>query len=251
MKLLALSDLHIENEHDPLLRSTLEWIDSSCSSGDVLVLAGDIFDLYVGHKPHFRERFRDFHAALVALAARGVELHYIEGNHDFRLKRAFPEVPSLQIHERQVEIQLGRYRVYVAHGDLVDREDHGYLALRAALRSFPMRTFIDHAPDTWVERVGERMSGGSQRLQSERRSDPEREKTRQERTRKIFRSFAAEKVQAGFDFVILGHCHLLDDYTFQCGERTGRYMNMGFPRVHASGIVIDSESNEMFRLPLK
>ena len=67
---------------------------------------------------------------------------------------------------------------------------------------------------------------------------------RQEKLRKIYRNHAADRILEGFDFVIMGHCHDLDEKQFQVAGRVGQYMNVGYPRVHASMLVWDSHSVE-------
>ena len=246
MKLFVLSDLHLTGPEDPFYSKTLGWIQTYVKSADILVLAGDIFDLYVGKKAYFRKRFHEFHQLMEQLLERGVKIHYIEGNHDFRLRGVFPR--SVEIHEAEVTVSFERYSAFIAHGDLVDPSDHGYRALRAFFRSPPFSLFIDRAPDGWIKKIGETLSHKSQLQQGRRRSNSEDEAARQERTRKIYRSYAAERIATGAQFVVLGHCHLLDEFKFQVEGRAGHYMNMGYPKTHESGIVIDSSTGEMSRL---
>src|SRR4051812_30793408 len=128
MALLVISDLHIHGSHDPLYRSLLALMRETAKPGDTLVLAGDIFDLFVGRKKIFLQRYRDFLDALRETGARGVQLHYLQGNHDFLLERAFGKVPGLKVHSSDVELELGARKFFVSHGDLFDRGDVGYLA---------------------------------------------------------------------------------------------------------------------------
>jgi hypothetical protein len=57
---------------------------------------------------------------------------------------------------------------------------------------------------------------------------------RMENLRKIYRSYAAERLSQGYDFVVMGHCHDLDEMHFNVGGRKGQYINVGFPRAHGS-----------------
>jgi UDP-2,3-diacylglucosamine pyrophosphatase LpxH len=130
---------------------------------------------------------------------------------------------------------LGSASLYVAHGDLVDRSDWGYLALRAFYRSLVFRAFVRLAPGRFLDWLGRTLS----RLSRERKPllPTEMPIKRRERLRKIYRSFAAEKIAEGFDFVILGHCHDLDEMEFRVADRRGHYANMGYPREHGSYLV--------------
>ena len=58
--------------------------------------------------------------------------------------------------------------------------------------------------------------------------------------RSVFREFAEEKKRQGFDFVILGHCHDLDDLQ-------PFYFNMGYPPVHRQFLYWSAESNSVKR----
>ena len=91
-----------------------------------------------------------------------------------------------------------------------------------------MKALVSLAPGKWLENIGKVSS----------------RKSRQRHTilphyqieplRKIFRNYAAEQVALGYDFVVLGHCHDLDEMSFTIGGRKGQYINIGFPRIHGS-----------------
>ena len=67
------SDLHIESGDDPLFGSLLRLIQKA-SRGDTLILAGDLFDLFVGSKPVFLDRFGPFFSELESAGFRGVQI---------------------------------------------------------------------------------------------------------------------------------------------------------------------------------
>src|SRR4051812_11842373 len=98
MRVLVVSDLHISGPEDPLYASLLSLLKDKAQRGDTLVLAGDIFDLFIGAKPIFISRYWEFLQELTSAGRRGVELHYIEGNHDFLIRRAFSKIPGMKIH---------------------------------------------------------------------------------------------------------------------------------------------------------
>jgi UDP-2,3-diacylglucosamine hydrolase len=232
MSLYAVSDLHVRGPDDPIYRSLLTLLNERAASGDVVVLAGDLFDLFVGNKKIFKDRYGEFYAALQSAGARGVEVHYIEGNHDFLIHKAFAGIPGLRIHPREVSLEIGGRKFFFAHGDMADRKDYRYRALRLFLRSPILRTFVALAPGELVDRIGRGSSDRSQKYRP--RLPSELPLGRMESLRKVYRSYAAEKIAQGYDFVVLGHCHDLDEMSFQIGGRPGQYVNIGFPRAHGS-----------------
>ncbi len=248
MRLLVVSDLHIWGSDDPVYRSLLTLIQNGTKEGDTLILAGDVFDLFVGNKEVFVNRYREFFDALRDAGRRQVELHYIEGNHDFLMRKAFSPIPGMRVHSRDVSFQLRGKRFFVAHGDLVDRSDYRYLALRSFLRSPVMKAMVAAAPGRWLDRIGKTSSKKSRANKPTLPSQLSIE--RLDQMRLIYRNYAAEKLAQGFDFVVLGHCHDLDEKRFKIGGRCGQYINMGYPRVHKSFLVWSLGDDEVHREPL-
>jgi UDP-2,3-diacylglucosamine hydrolase len=232
MALLVISDLHIIGPHDPLYASLLRLLRERARPGDTVVLAGDVFDLFVGNKDVFLDRYRDFVSALREAGTRGVCVHYIEGNHDFLLRGAFRDCSGLQVHPSEVSIELGGKRILVSHGDLFDREDYGYRALRSFFRSPVMKGIVNVVPGRWLDWYGNAHSRQSRASKPILASGLPTEQI--ERLRKIYRSAAAERLAQGYDFVVAGHCHDLDEMEFTIAGRFGQYVNVGYPRAHGS-----------------
>lgn len=248
MKVVVISDIHIFGAEDPLYASLLALMREALAPGDHFVLAGDIFDFLVGDQPGMNARYGEFFAELRRLGAGGVRTTYIEGNHDFHLKAVFAGIPNLHVLGEETEIVLPTKRLYVAHGDLVDREDRGYLALRAFFRSPVIRFTAFALPERAVEWIGTRSSDASRKRAP--RLPESRGPDHLARLRAKFRDFAEAKFRAGFDGIVLGHCHDLDGKDFSAEGRTGRYLNVGFPRVHGSYVVF-SETEGLVRKPLR
>jgi len=248
MSLFIFSDLHILDANDPIYRSLLTLLNKRVAQGDTVILAGDIFDLFVGNKSLFRERYSEFFNALSLAGDRGVKIHYIEGNHDFLMRGAFKRLSAVSLHAKELSLQFGNQRIFVAHGDTVDRSDYGYRLLRAFFRSFVMRFFILLCPGSWLDRIGRTSSRYSRENKPILVTDFSLEE--RERIRCLYRSYAAEKLAQGYDFVALGHCHDLDEMQFLIGDRAGQYINVGFPRLHGSILRWDIGSEKIYREPL-
>jgi hypothetical protein len=110
----------------------------------------------------------------------------------------------------------------------VDLEDRGYLRLRAFFRSSPLRVLAHVLPGVAIEGLARLLSRSPERKSSEL---PEFwAPTDLERLRSVYRHFAASVRSRGFDWVVLGHCHDLD-------EDSGVYFNMGYPPVHRQFLI--------------
>jgi len=228
MSIIAVSDLHIWGPEDPLYLSLLSLLNERVLAGDTLVLAGDLFDLFVGNKSVFIQQYATFIEAVEKAGARGAIIHYIEGNHDFLIKKTFQGAQGVYVHTDSVKIETEGKKFYFAHGDLVDPKDYGYRLLRLFFRSPLMKALVFIVPGKWLEKFGKLSSRKS------RKHHPKLPHDRIEPLRKIFRNYAADQVARGYDFVVMGHCHDLDEMSFIVGSRKGQYVNIGFPRVHGS-----------------
>lgn len=239
MKLWVFSDLHLD-ESD-LYREFVSVLRARVQPADVVVLAGDIFDLMVGKSRHFQQKYAEFFSTLHELDERRVQLHYIFGNHDFNLFKAFGTTQVL-VHDEHVALTApapdGFKKIYIAHGDLVDQSDVNYLRMRKLFRSLPVKALTTMIPGSWVEAFGRTLS----RKSDQKAADlPESWPAHQRNAlRNLYRSFAAEKRRQGYDLVVLGHCHDLD-------EHPPFYWNMGYPPVHRQFLVYDSETGTFSR----
>jgi UDP-2,3-diacylglucosamine hydrolase len=229
MSIYIVSDLHIRDQADPLLDHLLNWVDQA-QKGDHLILAGDLFDLFIGNKQVFRSRYGSFIDALRRAGDRGVKSIYIEGNHDFQIGSVFRGIPGFEMTSSEVRLEVSGKKFYIAHGDQVDRSDYKYLAWRLFTRSPLMKSVIAIAPGSWVDSLGKKSSQKSRQTKPLLPSDLPR--TARDELRKTYRNFAADRLLQGYDFVVLGHCHDLDEMCFSIGDRSGQYVNVGYPRIH-------------------
>ena len=230
-RLWVFSDLHLSDPTSSLYQSFLTALQEPDSAQDVVVFAGDIFEIFVGNSSYFRQKHNVFFKTLKILNQKKVRLYYIEGNHDFHLSAAFSD-DSVKVIDS--ELVLGK--IYIAHGDLVDESDVSYLRLRKFFRSQTVKKIVDLIPGTDVEWISELMS----RTPEQKGFDVPKASGEIPRVRSIYRNFAEEKKRQGFDFVILGHCHDLDDLQ-------PFYFNMGYPPVHRQFLFYSAESNSFIR----
>ena len=200
-----------------------------------MVFAGDIFDLLVGDSQFFYQKHEAFFKILSRLHQNKVKLKYIEGNHDFQIQNLFQK-GEVAFHDESVVIEVTEKnkRIFIAHGDLVDLEDLGYLRLRRFLRSSFMKFMIALAPGKLIQKIGEISSRPLYQKEAELPQAWTEKKVLA--LRKVFRNFAESKKRQGFDYIILGHCHDLD-------EVTPYYWNMGYPPTHRQFLYYDATNS--------
>ncbi len=224
MNVYYCSDLHLAPGTNARSRRFVSFLQSIPQPGDLLLLGGDIFDLFVGNKKIFREQHAEVLAALSALAGRGVKVHYLEGNHDFHMRAVFAGSSLIEVHAEDFGLQANDKHIHLAHGDLIDPEDRGYRFLRWFTRTWFFRLFVRWVPDWVADQIGKWSSRTSRKYNSESKVQGEKA----ERLRRLFLEHARGKVAAGADFVLIGHSHLRDQLPILDSGRRGEYLNLGF-----------------------
>jgi UDP-2,3-diacylglucosamine hydrolase len=243
VKVFFLSDLHLESgTSGPALRFARFLLEEP-RRGDIVILGGDIFDLLVGSKAVFWERFSGIFNALKDAGSRGVRVHYLEGNHDFHFSPIFAGHSNIVVYTADFEISTNlRHRLWVSHGDLIDSEDAGYRFLRAFTKNAVFRTFLLALPGKFVDFIGSSSSGASRKYSTGR---AENEGTG--RLRKLYLEFARSKVREGYRHVLVGHSHLFDHIAIEAGSERGEYLNLGFsPDLLRFGVLL--EGSERFEI---
>jgi len=236
VKVFFLSDLHLDNGTSVAALRFGRFLASEPQRGDILLLGGDIFDLLVGNKRVFRSRFAPVLKAITEAGARGVQVHYLEGNHDFHFAGMFRGQSNVQIHT--ADFSIPERAIWVSHGDLIDPDDTGYRFLRFVTKNAPFRAFVWSMPEALVDFIGSRSSGASRKYTTGR---VENEGT--ERLRRIYLEFARAKVKDGYRHVLVGHSHLRDQIAIDGGE----YVNLGFSADKLNVAVLD-EGAAAFRI---
>jgi UDP-2,3-diacylglucosamine hydrolase len=235
-RLWIFSDLHLTQLDSELGSAFLRILSEPQTHEDAVVFAGDIFEILVGDSAYFKEKYQQFIDSVEGLLSKGVAVYYIEGNHDFHLSRLFPAGVVFADDAISLTLKPGDgslKQIKIEHGDLVDHEDLGYLRLRFLFRSMPVRALAHVIPGRWIETLA---SGIAREATRKAKELPENwDADSRDRLRKVFRSSAEAQHRLGFDFVVYGHCHDLDEFG-------GFYWNMGFPPVHRQFLVYDSAS---------
>lgn len=218
-----LSDVHLRSLDEPHAALLVDFLDRLLGRDETthLFLVGDIFDLWIADRPYFRRKFAPIVRRLQGLAARGVAVHYFEGNHDLLLGRFWTR-SGVRPHTAPYTFRLGGLRIRVEHGDQVDPADRGYRFLRWFLHTPPLRFLAHGLPGSLVGTIGERASRTSRQYTSERKTITER------RARERFRRHAWRVIhREPLDLIIAGHLHVRDDSVIRCGDRAVRAVNLG------------------------
>jgi len=221
---LFVADAHYPHHGDGFLR-LLSALEEGRIETPQLFLMGDIFDLLFGCGEYIRSFSAEAIASLQRLSRR-MEIHYLEGNHDFCLKDIFPNIKIYSRREQPVFMRMGEKRVALAHGDLYDA-GWGYGLYSFLLRQCGFLCLFRR----WDRSL----------------SEPHLKRLRDKKICRDFSDFEAkvERISAHYpgaiDRIIEGHFHQ--------GRQIGRYVSL--PSLACQGEVGVVRKGEICFVPLE
>jgi UDP-2,3-diacylglucosamine hydrolase len=231
MKAIFLSDTHLKGPGDAAYGKLMHFLDRLQGRGgtdggdrtadlftvDHLVIAGDFFDFWFGRDDAIYPGFQPVVEKLVVLKKSGIRISICEGNHDFFLMDYFSRKLGMDVYPDGADFHLDDLRIFVSHGDTVDRANRKYLALRSFLRSPFARGLQLRLPLALLWLVARFSSEISKGISGES----------QDSLAEVMYRFALGKFQEGYDAVILGHCHKPILREVQSGGRQKTFVALG------------------------
>jgi len=212
------SDVHLSAERPERSDRFLRFLREARADAGRIFLLGDIFDLWVGPKQTGLPYVVPILAALRALTAEGIEVHYMAGNRDFNFDARMNGGPPPRRLPETLSITSCGLRILLTHGDLLCTNDRAYRRARFIGRSVPVRFALSGMPlglATFLSRGYRRLSA--------------RAVARKSRWEKAI-DFARVRAYlvAGHDVVVCGHVHRAARYDVDlAGERTGEFITLG------------------------
>lgn len=220
-KIFFLSDVHlafIEDETENEKREKLHsFLDHVKKKGDVLIIAGDLFDFWYEWRHVIPKYWFGVIHKLRVLIESSVKVFFITGNHDFEFGTYLQEEAGIFCFEESIELKFGDKTFFIAHGDGLAKKDRGYRFMKRIIRNrfskFLFETFIH--PDLGMK-IAKWASGSSRKYV----------KIDKNHWSKEYYEFAKIKFDEGYDFVILGHLHtpILNEYNGHIYMNTGDWM---------------------------
>jgi len=112
----VISDAHYSDLRPELL-DFLKAIHTKQLQPSQLILMGDIFDTLFGNVPYTQEVNAESIKILNEIS-KEIEVIYLEGNHDFNLKKIFPDAKVFSIKQQPLKIKYDKKNILLAHGDI-------------------------------------------------------------------------------------------------------------------------------------
>ena len=222
MNVYIASDFHlkfVENIEDTKRRKkVIDFLDSIKDDADLLILNGDIFDLWFVWKKFIIKGYFPLLLKLNQLRENGVRIVFIAGNHDFWFKDFLTGTLGIEVYKDNFCETIDGVRTFISHGDRYTSNDLRYQIFRKLIRNkFIMWIFENLHPD-FALNIGRSMSRSS-------RGQQVQDDVLNKREQGLIR-FAKEKLNKT-DVVILGHSHLpkIEKYENGIYANAGDWLN--------------------------
>lgn len=199
--ILFFSDAHIgtgePEDQEKRKQLLLEFLDHYAPRLEKMFILGDLFDFWFEWQHVILKRYFPILCKLRELVNRGVEIHFLAGNHDFALSRFLSDEVGIQIHLNDYQLTYDGKQFNVMHGDGLAPADWGYRILKKIFRSrFNQKLFSLLHPDFAFYLAHK--SSHTSRNYSGRRWDVDSW---------AYLKTAEDVVQQGSDYVLLAHNH--------------------------------------------
>jgi len=217
METFFLSDVHLglgtREEERAKEDRLLAFLDASRQAAEELIILGDLFDLWFEYRTVIPKGFHRTLAAIQRYTDEGIPVKFLTGNHDFWVGDFFETELGVTVLRDPTEISVQGKRVYLHHGDGLGTNDPGYRFIKPILRSRLSITLY-----RWLHPdIGVSIARGSSRSSRAYTSAKDFGED------KGMIAHATEKIRAGADVVVMGHCHVP---TLQSIDN-GIYVNLG------------------------
>ncbi len=235
MKVIIASDDHLRFENktkDEIFRydKFLHFLKSLKGNTDVLILNGDIFDLWVSWRFSIIKQFFPILKALSDLQESGTRLIYVAGNHDFWIDDFIKNYLKAETYPEYFAGIIDGKSYFVTHGDEYLAGDYKYKLFKAIIRSKFTKFIVSLIHPTIVLKTGILMSRSSRKRILPDWLVEKRERQLAEYAKKL-----------DYDFIIFSHTHKPEIRDW--GKKI--YMNTGDWTKHFSYIQIINGKYEL------
>ena len=205
MKICIVSDVHykftgLTHEDQARQLMVLDFFRSLIGAYDLMVLNGDIFDLWSESKFGIIKQHFPLLKVLADIREAGCKLVYISGNHDFWFGDFFRDYLGAEIYDKSYSLTADGKRIFFSHGDLFTINDLRYKIFRYLIRSSLIRRIYSLMHPDLALSLGSKLS----RTSSKRKL----QKPNQRRRSEGLELYASKLIKNDkYDFVFMGHSH--------------------------------------------
>ncbi len=205
MRICVISDVHYKYAPKDASdresgRIVLDFLKQAVGKYDMMVLNGDIFDLWFDWKFAIIKQYFPILHRLAEIGEHGCRLVLISGNHDFWFNDFFRDYLGMEVFNDAFKLRADGKKMLFTHGDLHTVNDLRYRFFRRLIRLKGSKMLFSLLHPDFALRLGAKLS----------RSSRFRQMTSLLQAKKSagLSHFAEYKVQKkDYDLVCMGHSH--------------------------------------------
>lgn len=198
VELVVISDMHLGTYGC----HATELYDYLCSiRPDRLVLNGDIIDIWQFRKSYFPQSHLKVVRKIIDFASKGVEVHYLTGNHDEMLRKFSDAIiGNFEIADKLV-LELDGRKAWIFHGDVFDASvTHSKWIARLGGWGYDYLILLNRFLNWCLQQAGREPYSFSRRIKASVKKAV--------RFISDFEATASElAIENRFDYVVCGHIH--------------------------------------------
>jgi len=198
LEIVVISDVHL-GTNGCHAKKLLNYLN--CISPKKLILNGDIIDAWQFNKQYFPKQHLKIIKKIMDMAAEGVEVIYITGNHDDILRKfSGTTIGNISIVDKKV-LEIDGKEAWFFHGDVFDIsiQNTKWLAKLGSV-GYKMLLFLNKFFNVCLEKQGKEKYSKYKRIKNVRTNSSKVINTFE----KVISNLAIEN---GYDYVICGHIH--------------------------------------------
>jgi len=190
---IFLSDAHIRKDDSYRARLLLKFLNEIKPDLENLFILGDMFEFWFEYNIALPKDYFKILATFYNLHEQGKKLHYILGNHEVVIGNFLKKL-GFFVYPNEAEIELEGKKLFLAHGNKIDRRFWTILWENLLTSKFNHRLYSLVHPD-----IGVFLAQGIAHLS--------RQQPRSQHLSNMLEKYANEKLK-NFDIVILAHSHI-------------------------------------------
>ena len=205
MKICVLSDIHFKyirsNPDDEANAGiVLSFLREAVGRYDLMVLNGDIFDLWYDWKYTIIKQYFPLLHRLAEIGEQGCKLVLISGNHDFWFNSFLGDYLQMEVHNDLYRLEADGKKMLFSHGDLYTVNDARYKIMRKLIRLKGVRQLFSLLHPDFSLLLGHKLSRSS-------RLRKVSSKLKRKKASGMQNYASRQLSRKNFDIVVMGHIH--------------------------------------------
>lgn len=218
VEVVVISDVHL-GTYGSRASELVAYLDTI--EPKILVLNGDIIDIWQFSKRYFPQSHMLVLKKITAMLSRGTEIHYIIGNHD-EVLRKFNGFQLGNFHlANKLTLELPTGKAWIFHGDVFDvTMKHSKWLAKLGGKGYDLLIIINTIANWFSEKLGKGRISLSKKVKDSVKGVVSYVNN--------FEDTAAEiAIENGFDYVICGHIHQPKIKEIYSKKGNTTYLNSG------------------------